>query len=339
MTKHVAWTSINNFHNLRKGLQAYPHMLGNNGSVKTYQAKVKLHGTNAGVRIDRDGTVTAFSRTQIITPDNDNEGFAKWVFENKDKFSKLRPSTEEMSVVVYGEWCGKGIKKGVAISNIDKKIFAVFATRYIHPTLGQVITCPDNLQTWFSTLIGNMPDLEVIPWFKNGQQFYVDWLGDADQLTPALDNINKLVEEVENCDPWVLDQFGVKGVGEGLVFYPITNDYESFCSLTFKAKGEKHQILSKNKPVQIDATVTNSLNEFAELVITQSRLEQGAYEVNNGVLGFSYQNIGPFLAWINQDIIKEAQAELEASSLDKRLALKACSDRARAMYLNELKKL
>jgi hypothetical protein len=89
-----------------------------------YRGKIKLHGTNAGVRI-KDGEVAAQSRTQLITPTSDNAGFAKWVETRKDWFKNLAYNCN--NVVIFGEWCGPGIMKGTAINQIPHKAFVVFA--------------------------------------------------------------------------------------------------------------------------------------------------------------------------------------------------------------------
>jgi RNA ligase len=79
----------------------------------TSRAKVKLDGTNGGVQIFADGRVAAQSRTQIITPESDNLGFATWVSQNIDYFTQLA-SPEHATL--FGEWCGQGIQKRTAIS-------------------------------------------------------------------------------------------------------------------------------------------------------------------------------------------------------------------------------
>src|SRR5690606_34305460 len=87
----------------------------------------KLDGTNAAVQIFPDGTLVCQSREEIITPQKDNAGFARWVEENKDYFLSIKV---EEPIIVFGKWCGQGIQKRCSISQIDKKSFAVFAIQY-----------------------------------------------------------------------------------------------------------------------------------------------------------------------------------------------------------------
>lgn len=77
----------------------------------------KIDGTNAQVLITEDGDVFAGSRTQWITPSNDNRGFARWVDGNKDLLLQLGPGTH------FGEWWGQGIQRGYGLK---EKRFSLF---------------------------------------------------------------------------------------------------------------------------------------------------------------------------------------------------------------------
>lgn len=66
----------------------------------------KIDGTNGCISIHEDGTFRVGSRTQWITPDRDNFGFAKWAHENKDDLvSHLGCGCH------FGEWWGQGIQR------------------------------------------------------------------------------------------------------------------------------------------------------------------------------------------------------------------------------------
>ena len=86
----------------------------------------KIDGTNAQVMVDEDGTVTAASRTRIITPRDDNHGFAAWVAEHAEELRKLGPGRH------FGEWWGLGIQRGYGLK---EKRFSLFNTaRWDHPS-------------------------------------------------------------------------------------------------------------------------------------------------------------------------------------------------------------
>lgn len=67
----------------------------------------KLDGTNACIAINEDGTLSHVqSRNRIISPSNDNFGFAKWVQENEQELLKLGHGYH------FGEWWGKDVRRG-----------------------------------------------------------------------------------------------------------------------------------------------------------------------------------------------------------------------------------
>lgn len=337
---HIKWTEIENFHSLRKSLQKYPELLGSLPPKVTYRAKVKLHGTNAGVMVKSNGEVTALSRTHIISPGSDNAGFARWVEDRRELFAARAHSGTEETLVFHGEWVGPGIQKGVAVNSLKEKVFALFSLRIL--VAGEEIMFIDD-PSMLAEYAALFPGSYAIPWFHDGEEFTVDWSAPAEGLQPALDEINRCVLEVEACDPWVKENFGIEGVGEGLVFYPKLSlrhhNYSMFTNLVFKAKGEKHQTVAHTKPAQADASSAGSLAAFAELVLPLPRLEQWARFVNNGEPTFSVRSIGAFLKHINDDLFKETSAELEASGLPAKEAYRACSEKARNWYVTEAKKL
>lgn len=78
----------------------------------------KIDGTNAQVIVDDSGTkVAAASRKRLITPDDDNYGFARFVDENAAELVKLGPGRH------FGEWWGQGIQRGY---DMKRKVFSLF---------------------------------------------------------------------------------------------------------------------------------------------------------------------------------------------------------------------
>lgn len=77
----------------------------------------KLDGTNAQVIITEDGRLLAASRSRLITPDNDNYGFARWVEGHRAELMQLGPGRH------FGEWWGNGIQRGYGLK---EKRFSLF---------------------------------------------------------------------------------------------------------------------------------------------------------------------------------------------------------------------
>jgi hypothetical protein len=79
----------------------------------------KIDGTNACVVVSAEGEVTAQSRTRMITPAQDNYGFAAWVEQNAADLRALGPGYH------FGEWWGRGIQRGYGLNH---RRFSLFNT-------------------------------------------------------------------------------------------------------------------------------------------------------------------------------------------------------------------
>lgn len=79
--------------------------------INTVTAIIEYRGKTYGVG--------AQSRNKLITPYDDNYGFAKWVYVNSDELVKMGPGR------YFGEWWGQGIQRNYGK---DKKIFSLFNT-------------------------------------------------------------------------------------------------------------------------------------------------------------------------------------------------------------------
>lgn len=336
----IAWPEIEGFHHIRKFLRVdpgqwwqYKQQFGGT-SIVQYKCKVKLHGTNAAVQILANGNVVCQSRESILSPEKDNAGFARWVKEYEPNWRNVKGPNGE-PVILYGEWIGPGIQKGVAVNQIPKKSFAVFAAR---PLLEDGTPEPDILWVEPSILeeiMVGVPDTYVLPWYDD-KSVSVDWRKTDEEISQAIAPINDWVAAIEANDPWVEATFNVKGTGEGLVFYPVSLPhvgFESFVNLCFKAKGEKHKNIKTAAPAQVNPETAASVGAFVELVLTPARLEQGATAVG----GFDLKLTGKFVNWCTTDVQKETTDELEASGLDWKQVQKPLTDKARSWYIEQAK--
>lgn len=109
---------------------------------KNMKITEKLDGTNGCIAII-DGVVSAQSRKRLITPKDDNFGFARWVYENAGALTDVLGYGYH-----YGEWYGEGIQGNKL--GVDGRYFGLFHPwRYRDNDLEQV----DNLTT--------------VPWLHN----------------------------------------------------------------------------------------------------------------------------------------------------------------------------
>lgn len=311
----TAFPSIRGFANICKEIAiVYPFP---NRPTIPFNSKVKLHGTNAGVRIYADGRVVAQKRTDDVTPEDDNAGFAAWVATMRDYFGSLAialpPNTY---VVIHGEWAGPGVQKKAAVASIPEKSFFVFS---IETSEGHIVE-PDEILAFMSD-DGKLPArVYVLPWFSR-LSVTIDF-NDREGTEAVAATMNEVVGEIDKVDPYIQEVFGVEGVGEGLVFYPRGPGYEKLrgdrgLSLLFKVKGASHGEKGAGKAARTSAIPSNTATEFAKTHVHEDRLEQGLKAVCGNDLP-TMKHIGPFLGWIGRDVEKETVDEREASGLDWR---------------------
>jgi tRNA-binding EMAP/Myf-like protein len=330
--KHQPWPSIESFAHVRRTVATYIKQGKDNQMFHIkYGGKVKLHGTNAAVQITPEGEVVAQKRSSIIYPDQDNVGFAQWVFENQEAFKAV---AKDYRLVIHGEWFGPSIQKGVACSDIPIKSFAVFALQL------KSLDGSEGVPTYYvdpsqiERMIGMNGPWYILPW---AHELFIDFT-DNWKSQKAIAEITNKVLEVEQCDPFIKNNFGVEGIGEGLVYFPMFGDLidespYSIKEFIFKAKGKKHQSnahKTTNEPVDIEKL--NSVKEFVDKFVTESRLEQGFTEAVNRKADTKL--IGTFLKWVSDDVEKESVAELEESNITWNDIRKQVMTYARCWYQN-----
>jgi hypothetical protein len=320
MSIHVAWGSIELLHNVVIALTNL-----NKLQTVRYRAKVKLHGKNTAVQVNSDGLVVQ-SRTDILTPTHDLNGFAKWVAANEAAFLALPEG-----IVVFGEWAGPTVEKGMAISLIPANVFAIFCVQVGRGDNAHVVYEPEQIQNILKPVLA-CEGLHILPW-EATEEIELDYNNKA-QLQEKAPQLNSLVEQVEKEDPWVKRTFGISGLGEGLVFYPIVDGAqispENLSHIMFKAKGDKHRTAASKESVQVDPTVVANTSAFVDLMVTEARLKQGVSEVCGGQ--YDMRNIATFLKWFAADVQKESVAELQASGLDWKQVSAPVQTRAREWY-------
>jgi len=85
----------------------------------------KIDGTNSAVIVTDDLRVGAQSRNRIITPEQDNFGFARWVADNAETLASLLGPGRH-----FGEWWGSGIQRGYGLTKGEKRFSLFNVNRY-----------------------------------------------------------------------------------------------------------------------------------------------------------------------------------------------------------------
>jgi hypothetical protein len=285
--------------------------------VLRYRGKIKLHGKNAGIRVE-NGKFKAQSRTEDLSEGNNLNGFWNFVDALDDSWAK-----EHEGFVIFGEWFGKGIQKG-AYPALNEKYYAIFSIENLNTT--EIHYEPEDIMKILGDFANLSDRIFVLPWQTD--EYVINYA----QPSEHIDTFNAIIDQIEKSDPWVKKTFGSDQVGEGLVFYPIEKSlHEDVSRYIFKAKGLKHAVNPAKAPVQVDVELIESVNEFAASFVTEARLEQAA-----SVVGLEKKLIGSFIKWVIEDIKKESKHELEKSKLDFMLISKKITELSKNWYLSKV---
>lgn len=280
-----------------------------------FRGTAKLHGTNAAIAKYADGEYRFQSRENELTLELDNAGFMRTML-SKDYQKLFDNFVFNESCVIYGEWCGKGIQKSIAIAELSKR-FVIFA-----------IKIDDVYQ-----------DMAIYAHIKNEEQLIYNIMQfpgfsiDIDFNSPELIQ-NKLVELTDGVEKEcpIGKYFGVSGIGEGIVWEYI-NDEERYI---FKVKGEKHQNSKVKTLTTVDTEAIENINTFIEYAVTENRLLQGIDKMKEMNIPLDAKSTPDYLRWVYGDVIKEETDTMVANGINPKKIGSAISAKARIFWLNYL---
>ena len=322
--KHYAFPSIDQFRHAVKHVSDAVHYRNQNDiptelPVLKFHGTTKIHGSNGAVCVTNENVVYAQSRSNVITIDKDNAGFAQFVEMNKSTFIEIRNNLMLMlmpeKIVFYGEWCGKGIQKNVAVSQLDR-MFVIFGIKCVY------VNEEEEFTQWISNekykpsshdhMIFNIEDFDT-------------WNVDIDFSQPELvqNHLIDLTNMVEKCCP-VGKHFGIESIGEGIVWNVVNKpDWLRSSDLRFKVKGEKHQISKVRTLAAIDVEKITQMKELVSTLATENRMEQGiSVLTEQGHDMNDRKNTVLLIKWVKDDVLKEESDTMLASELDVPTVLK-----------------
>lgn len=293
---------------------------------------VKIHGTNASVCYNDIDGLWAQSKKKIITPEEDNAGFAFFVQSNIDVFMGLFENVfsnyiidlSVETITIYGEWAGCGIQKNVGVSKLNKS-FYIFGIK-ITPENDEYPSYWLSSKDIFLTNHDNIFEINDFTTFRI----------EIDFNNPGLsqNNMVDMVQSVENECP-VAKYFGVSGVGEGIVFETMykNNIYR------WKMKGDKHAGKSKVKiAFKIDDKKLQLILDIVESITPEWRLSQmyqETFDTLNGGVG-DIKKIGTYLRSVFNDIIKEESRMISNANLIPKDINSFVAKKARAWFMKKL---
>lgn len=319
MREIVKFESIGQFRNFIKTMQYLG--LRKSNLIGT----VKIHGTNSSVGLDlKDNSLFCQSRNRVLSLDDDNYDFVKYVEDNKSEFLKIfdgiknKINTENYdSIIIYGELAGKGIQNKVAVSQVDR-FFAPFSVRGVNKDTIDILDVK----------------LEI----NESIRFYpIETFGvynvelDLDNVHLAQQEIKDITIAIENECP-VGKYFGISGIGEGVVFTDETKNY------SFKSKGEKHSVSKVKTIANVDVEKIKKIQDFIEYSVTENRLNQGIEYLKEMNKEVDISSIGDFLRWLANDVLKEEQDVITENGLDNdlKVIMKSVSNKGRKWFMDKI---
>ena len=285
---------------------------------------VKIHGTNAAIGYDvQTKELFVQSRNNIITVEKDNAGFAMYVEQNKQFFKEhfehlvkdLNADSGYKSIILYGEWAGGNIQKGAAVCEVEK-FFAPFELKYVKHDGNYYL---GNVSVFHNSEIRCFP-VTLFPKYEVKL--------DLNNVEEAQQQIVDLTLKVEECCP-VGKFFGVKGVGEGIVFTDESGYHK------FKSKGEKHSVSKVKTIAPVDVEKVAKVKDFVDYAVTENRLNQGLDYFKEMHLDVDVKNTSQFIKWVTSDVYKEELDTVVENGLEWKAVAKSVADKARQWFMSK----
>jgi hypothetical protein len=305
-----------------------------------FTGTVKLHGTNAGIVRTKDHKFSFQSRERELTLTADNAGFMLYmssktelldcmIDEMINQYFWATPHETDLpdAVVVFGEWCGGNIQKGVGISGLPK-MFVIFAVKFIWGEGEEVKSQWIDIETIDHIVSPGDNIYNVLQFGK--WEVEIDFAKPHEVQNTLIDLTIKVEEE---CPAGKF--FGQTGVGEGLVWH--TRDQGYFSSdFWFKVKGEKHSASKVKVLASVDVEAIKAVEDFVEMAVTEARLEQGLQNlVREQLKPFEMSSMGDFLRWVFNDVVKEETDTIVANQLEVKKLGGPIANKARVWYTNK----
>ncbi|KAL8772008.1 MAG: hypothetical protein Q9209_002673 [Squamulea sp. 1 TL-2023] len=298
---------------------------------------VKLHGAHVDWVISHNNSIRVQSRNMLeLTVQNDNYGFAAFsqpihnviLTLREDivrRYTQLRPDLAidpDYPVIIAGEWCGQGVQKGMAVSQLPRH-FVIISIRIN--------------DVWVSeTDYSDIHD-EANGIYHIGKAGCYQLDLDSEDINSSEAAIQAIVTNVERTCPYGLVR-GVTGPGEGIVWK--ARDHMDNPDMWFKYKGDSIAVSHDWKNVKLPEVAVAASNpereyNFAKSVVTERRLEQGLeYLAEIGTA--RKDGLGKFLAWVQKDVLVEEKIEMGARGIGQGKLKPAIRSIAKAWYNKKL---
>ena len=306
-----------------------------------YQGTTKIHGANTSVVLSPSGEIVdCQSRNIVLDEDNDAMGFRAWATHEDRRvvfraiMSSVRARVPGLSnnVVIYGEWCGPGIQRNVAVNDAKSRMWWVF----------EGVLDNDDRTPVLESYDVSCQGYGLYHVVEAGAFITSVSLQDENSVNRFVARLSRCVESTERSCP-VGKFLGLDGCGEGMVFVPLrvtgadlTPTLRS--KLRFKVKGEKHKAtkpktIREKTPEDLEAEAM--AKQLANRFVSEPRMQQAmdwmveTSEVSKGDL-LTTKHLGSLIRWINTDIEEEELDLIEKSAISMKDIKRPVSNLVRA---------
>lgn len=331
-------------------IQEYLHETGETRRQLTVTGTVKLHGTHADILI-HNGNITFQSRNRLeLTPENDNLGFAAHMIKQRpailalaqryrERYRQLpsasrfasSPSSHgddpDPTVLIAGEWIGKGVQRRVALEHLPNRMFVIFSI-----CIGGVW----QREADYADI--DDPASHIYNISRSG--FFHGTL-DLDDIDASMARLVAISNAVDAECPFA-KSFGITGIGEGIVWKFDHAPQES--RLWLKTKGPN--FMTTRIPIPAAVKMAERQKEtddaearaadFAERVAHERRLEQGLDHLREMGMERTLKQANEFAMWVLKDVEKEESREMREEEVDVKLVGKHVRKLAFIWYKDEL---
>jgi hypothetical protein len=346
MKKHIKYPKIEQFRNVVSAISRKVTYTGDdeNGDpvfdhsipkpIIFFQGTIKIHGTNAAICYNETDGLWVQSRTNIITPDSDNCGFAAFVEQNRHEFIWTMEANadwndmnlSQQTICLFGEWAGEGIQKGVGITQLPKAfyLFDMFMSTDGGPGVWLKEKTTIIINKSLEKKVYNLSDIKLFDRYSVSVDFNMP------QITQ--NKLIEITEQVEKECP-VSKSLGVpNGIGEGVVW---STHYKGEV-YRFKVKGEKHSNTKVKKLANVNVEKLGSIQEFVDYAVTKNRIDQAITEVFGGD-EVDVKKMGDVIRWVVRDITAEESDTMNKNDLEPKDVNKYLSAKVRELFFMRVK--
>lgn len=232
-------------------------------------------------------------------------------------------------IMIAGELCGKGIQKGVAITNMER-FFCIFNIRIDGQWVDMAHYASVHIPEKRVFNIMNYPTFEVEINIRNDTKAVYKQL-----MSYTVEVGTKCPFAASFADP---GGEPIVGGGEGIVWTLIPDDHHhpSLRSelVNFKTKAEVFMTTSKQPKVPVTAEAAVRATKFVDYAVNERRLEQGVEYILEMKKEVEKKNLGEFVKWVTQDTLREEGEVMKEMGADEKVVRRMISNKARLFWLD-----